>query len=266
MIRLSKKIPSVRLEGRGFPPAPSTASRKDVFSSRIIWGLLVANLLALVALYTPYYSESALASLQQDLPVPSGFSGSISSTSIDPSQPQPPPQQQHRSLLQEQTLSTSSLLGIRLLVAIAAYDFSQLPHLEEVLDSYHDVCVAGVTVKVVLHTTVAFPVTLLDLLQTRFPCPGFSLDIRLLLPRVKLHLVDYHRKLFYNHIDQYDLFIYTEDDIRITPRIVQTYLEQTERVKKLVEGTKYIPSDFNVGVVRFEYNFPSNVIMDDTTR
>jgi hypothetical protein len=35
-----------------------------------------------------------------------------------------------------QQSSHSSLQGIRILVAIAAYDFSQLPHLEEVIDAY----------------------------------------------------------------------------------------------------------------------------------
>jgi hypothetical protein len=35
-----------------------------------------------------------------------------------------------------QQSSYSSLQGIRILVAIAAYDFSQLPHLEEVIDAY----------------------------------------------------------------------------------------------------------------------------------
>lgn len=34
----------------------------------------------------------------------------------------------------------SKLHGVRILVAIASYNFAQLPHLEEVLDSYHDLC------------------------------------------------------------------------------------------------------------------------------
>ena len=137
-------------------------------------------------------------------------------------------QQQQRSLQSLQQQSTHennddmdhyySLQGLQVLVAIAAFDFSQLPHLEEVLDGYHDLCVAGAAkVRIVIHTTVAWPVALLDLLQTRFSCPNFSLDIVLKLQRVRLHLVDYHRKLFYDHLDEYDVFIYTEDDIRITP-------------------------------------------------
>lgn len=35
------------------------------------------------------------------------------------------------------------LHGIRVLIAIAAFDFSQIPHLGEVLDAYQDLCVTG---------------------------------------------------------------------------------------------------------------------------
>jgi hypothetical protein len=165
-----------------------------------------------------------------------------------------------------------SLWNVRILVAIAAYDFSQLPHLEQVLDGYHDMCVAGATVKVVIHTTVAWPVPLLDLMETRFSCRDFSVDLVLKLPRIKLHLVDCHRQLFYSHLNDYDVFVYSEDDQRVTPRTVATYLQQTRHLQQILlqahahNQHEYKPSDFNVGVVRYEYNFPSNVVMDDVTR
>jgi hypothetical protein len=164
----------------------------------------------------------------------------------------------------------SILDGTRILVAIAAFDFSQLPHLEEVLDAYHDMCVAGAKVDVVIHSTVPYPVTLIDLLNSRLTCTnpsplaGFSITIVLKSKHLRLHLVDEHRPLFYEKIDDYDLFIYTEDDIRVTPKTVATYIHETERVKQLV-GTKRA-ADFNVGVARYEYNFPPDIIIDDKTR
>jgi hypothetical protein len=44
------------------------------------------------------------------------------------------------------------------------------------------------------------------------PSPNSGLTMTLMLKpsRVRLHLVDFHRELFYNRIGQYDLFIYTE--------------------------------------------------------
>ena len=160
------------------------------------------------------------------------------------------------------------LHGLRILVAIAAFDFSQIPHLEEVLDSYHDLCVTGAAkVDVVIHSTVPYPVTLIDMLNTRIvpgPCSDiFSLKVILKPSNLRLHLVDCHRPLFYEHIDDYDLFIYTEDDIRVTPKTVGAYMEETNRLKRTL-GTRRA-ADFNVGIVRYEYNFPSNVVIDDKT-
>jgi hypothetical protein len=163
----------------------------------------------------------------------------------------------------------SILRGQRILVAIAAFDFSQLPHLEEVISSYHDVCVAGASVDVIIHATVAYPVTLMDMWNSRFVCPDMTISIVLKNKSLRLHLVDCHRTLFYEKINEYDLFIYTEDDIRVTPSTVATYLYETRRVADLVTAdttSNSKPSDYNVGIVRYEYNYPANVVIDDKTR
>jgi hypothetical protein len=49
---------------------------------------------------------------------------------------------------------TASLAGLRILVAIASFDFMQFAHLEEVLDGFQDLCYAGSQVDVVIYTTV----------------------------------------------------------------------------------------------------------------
>jgi hypothetical protein len=184
----------------------------------------------------------------------------------------------HRHLQQqeqqddEDDVDSFSLWKIKILVAIASYDFSQLPHLEQVLEGYHDMCIAGATVKVVIHTTVPWPVSLVDLLETRFVCHDFTVDLVLKLPRIKLHLVDCHRQLFYEHLTDYDVFVYSEDDQRVTPRTVATYLQQTHYIQQHLllqhdqQHSQYKPSDFNVGVVRYEYNFPAKMVMEDRTR
>ena len=161
---------------------------------------------------------------------------------------------------------SSVLQEKRILVAIASFDFSQLPHLEEVLSSYRDICEAGATVDLYIHTTSAYPVALIDLLNNRLACTTnqFRIIISLKTPAVRLNLVNYHRTLFYDHLEQYDLFIYSEDDIRITPTTVAAYLYETDIVESIVG--KSHSSDYNVGIVRYEYNFPPDVIIDDKTR
>jgi len=166
------------------------------------------------------------------------------------------------------TATPNPLAGQRILIAIAAFDFNQIPHLGEVLDAYQDLCVTGASkVDVVIHATVAYPVTLIDLLNSRLlpECRDiFSITITLKPKKLRLHLVDCHRELFYRKIDDYDLFIYTEDDIRVPPRVVGAYLAETKKVAEIV-GVEQ-SSNFNVGIVRYEYNFPSNVVIDDKTR
>ena len=169
---------------------------------------------------------------------------------------------------QKTTPSESILAGVRILVAIAAYDFSQLPHFEEVLDAYSDLCSTGAQVDVIVHTTMPYPITLIDMLNTRIKCMNpsgrFDVKISLVSPTVRLHLVDEHRPLFYNKIEEYELFIYTEDDIRVTPRTIAAYLYQTKVLQDKLGFEKSL--NYNVGIVRYEYNFPSNVLMDDNTR
>jgi len=56
----------------------------------------------------------------------------------------------------QNTNKSKGLQGLRVLVAIASFDFSQFALLEEVLDSYQDVCVAGATVDLYIHTAVPY--------------------------------------------------------------------------------------------------------------
>ncbi|KAL3794379.1 hypothetical protein HJC23_012916 [Cyclotella cryptica] len=174
------------------------------------------------------------------------------------------------ALPQEASGHRSLLSGLRVLVTIASYDFMQLAHLEEVLDGFQDLCYAGSHVDVVIYTTVVYPVALIDMLNDRMRCndpsPTSGMTVTLILKpaSVRLHLVDFHRTLFYDRIDLYDVFVYTEDDIRISPKTIAAYLHETHRVSSLVGPTH--ASDYNVGIVRYEYNFPENVVITDKTR
>jgi len=57
---------------------------------------------------------------------------------------------------------------------------------------------------------------------------------------------------------------HTQDDIRVTPKTILTYVEETRKIENIVG--KNSAEDFNVGVVRYEYNYPPQVEIDDKTR
>ena len=121
--------------------------------------------------------------------------------------------QQHDVLTSSNNLSSSAnvLNGKRILIAIASFDFSQFPLLEEVLDSYQSLCFAGASrVDIYIHTTVPYTVALIDLLNTRLKCDSLQIYIVVKSPALRLNLVDCHRTLFYEKIDEYDLFVYSE--------------------------------------------------------
>lgn len=184
----------------------------------------------------------------------------------------------------------------RILVALASFDFAQFPHLEEVLSSYRDLCEAGAAqVDIYIHTTMAYPVALIDLLNTRLQCTSttntqnhnnstnrFHIYISIQSPAVRLNLVNSHRSLFYDYLDKYDLFIYSEDDIRVTPTTVAAYLYETQLIRQIIQrqqpkssttsrewenqDMELQASNYNVGVVRYEYNYPPDIIIEDKTR
>lgn len=114
--------------------------------------------------------------------------------------------------LSDESSSSSSIInGKRILIALASFDFAQFPLLEEVLDAYQDLCFAGAgKVDIYIHTTVPYTVALIDLLNTRLNCRSLQIYIVVVTPAVRLNLVDFHRTLFYEKIDEYDLFIYSE--------------------------------------------------------
>jgi len=173
--------------------------------------------------------------------------------------------QQHPEISTSKLVDTFNILqDLKILVAIASFDFAQVPHFEETLDGYHELCVAGAkVVDVVIHTTVIYPVAWLDMWSTRFPCPRFNLTFVIKNKQVRLHLVDLHRQLFYDELNNYDLFVYTEDDMRVTPTTVATYYSQTQMLERHISPADSLK--YNVGIVRYEYNFPS-VIINDKTR
>ena len=92
---------------------------------------------------------------------------------------------------------------------------------------------------------------------------SFGVEFIVKKKRVRLHLVDFHRTLFYDQLDTFDLFIYSEDDVLITVAAAASFLRATAELKAATSS----PAEFlkhSVGFVRYEQNF--SVPVDDDTR
>jgi len=167
----------------------------------------------------------------------------------------------------------STLRQKRILFEVTTVGMRQFAYLEHVLDSVRDLCEAGA--KISLHITTTNCPPLLDTLDTG-PCalrgqssqetlmdnyPIYILDqLNERLPRhcrdvdgsiesfihVKSsdwgkQVVDFHRTLFYQHVDTineeddtFDVFIHTEEDILIRPVNVLAFLQEMHLLENKV--------------------------------
>ncbi|KAL7502708.1 hypothetical protein ACHAXN_000702 [Cyclotella atomus] len=158
-----------------------------------------------------------------------------------------------KSSSQDEIKNTNTL---RLLIAVTAYDLNQFPHFNRMYDSFRDMCESGYTVDLYIYTTVDWPRDTLDSLESRIHCrhplAQFSVSMVLKDPDVKLNLARYHKTLFHDNVDNYDLFIYSEDDHLVLLKHVTAYMEETRRLKEILGTPGY--TDYSIGFIRYEIN------------
>lgn len=123
------------------------------------------------------------------------------------------------------------------------------------IDSFRDLCETGAEVTLIIYTTHPYSVEQLHLFNSRtnscyHPHGKFQIQVKIKPPSLKLHFVDSHRKDFYDNIDNYDLFIYSEDDHLIRPTHVIGYLYETAKLRRLV-GEPSFPN-YSIGFLRYE--------------
>ena len=128
--------------------------------------------------------------------------------------------------------------GKKILMGIPSYDHKGFPYLERMLDNTRNLCETGAQVTVFIYTTIPYDPKVIHLLNSRTNCRSpvgeLHLQIKLYPPSIRNHLVNIHRKDFYDNLMNFDLFIYSEDDHDIQPRHVISYLAETERLKQIV--------------------------------
>jgi len=168
-----------------------------------------------------------------------------------------------------------TLRGKKIFFGITTVGLGSFWYLENMIDSVRDLCEAGATVS--FHITSSncnpylieceiknqngnetlednFSVETISHLNERLRCrnPEGSIDltIHLVSPDWGKQICDHHRLLFYEHIDEFDVFVHTEDDHLIRPTHVIAFMHEMEKVRKLVGDERL--SDYSIGFVRYE--------------
>ena len=189
----------------------------------------------------------------------------FNSAAVGPPQPRSTPAARPRTQ-QLGSPSTGTVSKRKLLAAIVSFDLQQSVYLQQQLDSFRDICESGLyDVQVVVYTATVFNVSLLALMTELTQCYSGHLGIEVIVksPATALHLVDYHRALFYERLHQYDLFLYTEDDIRIGLSQLVAFVSETQRLKDSCSRGKF--ADYSLGFVRYEHDLPYSGV-DDANR
>jgi len=159
------------------------------------------------------------------------------------------------SVREEIDPSEYSIVGKKILIAIPSYGQKQFLFLQDMIDSFRDLCETGAKVTMIIYTTEPYAVEQLHLLNSRtnscyHPQGDLHLHVKVKPPSLKLHFVDSHRKDFYDNINKYDLFVYSEDDHLIRPTHVIGYLYETARLRRIV-GADAFPN-YSIGFLRYE--------------
>lgn len=120
--------------------------------------------------------------------------------------------------LDPQAATSTVLAGRRpsLLVAIASYGTAQDHFLEQVVAQYHDL---DMDCRIVVLSNLDKPVR--------------GAEVRVGLPSRDTYSLPFaHRKLFLECADDFDLFVYTEDDTLITPANLRAFLEVQQYLRE----------------------------------
>ena len=138
--------------------------------------------------------------------------------------------------------------NLRLLYAIMAYDRKQHIHLLTMLHSAVSMCEGGLRVTILLYTADSNPYTPKELAELRALCDsctgriGGSLTLENIEvdAQLKFDATMQHRKEFLRRIEEYDLFVYSEDDVHIELRHIAAYVEASEHLASSEDGHKYV--------------------------
>lgn len=154
------------------------------------------------------------------------------------------------------TQEEAHIVGKRILVGIPSFGRKQFMYLEDMIDSFRDLCETGADITIFIYTTEPYSIEQVNLFNSRTHCyhptGNLFINIKIKPPSSQLRFVDFHRKDFYDNLDNFDLFIYSEDDHHIRPSHVIAYLYETAKLKKIV-GLSSFPN-YSIGFLRYEHN------------
>lgn len=126
----------------------------------------------------------------------------------------------------------------KILAMILAFNFDHIDPLLMIVNEYLSMCEAGWHPTLVLHTTVEWSDKMKRFMNSKAFCyrinGTYPIRYDIHDPSINIALGAEHRKIVGQEIDNFDLFIYQEDDIVVRHSHVAAYLYETRRLDTLL--------------------------------
>lgn len=129
---------------------------------------------------------------------------------------------------------------MKILVCISNYGNTQINFLKQILSEYNHM---DFEIDVILDTTYRLDLSLFE---------NINIQMNLYRRSIKRKLVFKHRENVVNNKDNYDLFLYTENDLLITKQNIIQYLDITKK----------LPKNYITGFLRYEEKNNEKYLID----
>jgi len=124
---------------------------------------------------------------------------------------------------------------LKILGIVTSFDLSHFDSLQLIFEQYLSMCEAGWVVKTVILSSIKWSNLLTDFIKPRYYCFRKSayLDIRIDTSNMTLMLASLHRRVVAEELENFDVFVYQEDDIIFKYAHLIAYLEESKKLQNL---------------------------------
>lgn len=143
----------------------------------------------------------------------------------------------------------------KLLYMTASNTMGQLDYLIQSLESVKDICNTGWVVSIHLQVSngLTYDHPTFKSIQDKLYCQFMRKNVPIVLevyPDIGFGLNSRHRLVMQSYINEYDYFVYAEEDMILTPKLLSSYLEASLKLKT------YLPKTwlrYYIGFLRYEW-------------
>ena len=142
----------------------------------------------------------------------------------------------------------------KLLYMTASYTMDQIHFLQQSLESVRDICDSGwdITIHIQVANGLHYDHVKFKEIQEKMYCKFLSKNIPIVLEvydRIGFGLNSRHRLVMQSYVNEFDYFVFAEEDMILTPSHLSSYLEATLKLKTYLPRTwlRYF-----IGFLRYE--------------